>query len=172
MEEETVGVTDVDVAGNGAAPGSFEARMQERRRQREQRSTELFTPPGFEDLFRVELRVVGYRRLADISLRHQRQADEGMQALYIAADQLLEATVAFHMLTDDGRLEPIEDGTWVTVARAFDPNLDQTTRPRVALIRLLGDGMGVIRLHADWNEWNTSGNAKVDRELAEDFPET
>ena len=89
MEEETVGVTDVDVAGNGAAPGSFEARMQERRRQREQRSTELFTPPGFEDLFRVELRVVGYRRLADISLRHQRQADEGMQALYIAADQLL-----------------------------------------------------------------------------------
>jgi hypothetical protein len=152
--------------------GSFETRMQERRRQRERRTTELFEPPGFEDLFRVEMQTVSYKKLADIALRHQRQRDEALQALYIAADQVLTATVGFRKVGPDGELQELDEPlTWGDLARAFDPTIDATVRPRAALIRLL-EGAGVVELNGDWYTWNTRGNAQVDRELQEDFPET
>lgn len=151
--------------------GSFEARIQQRRVEREQRTTELFEPPGFEDLFRVEMQVLGYRRLADLALKHQRQRDDAMRSLYLAADQVLAATVAFHLVKDDGTLDVIEDASWLTIARRMYPELDGTTRPRVALIRLL-DGAGVLALNNQWYDWNTNGNTQVDRELSAVFPVT
>ena len=157
--------------GGDPAPGSFEARMQERRRQRETRTTEMFEPPGFEDLFRVEMQVVGYKRLADIALRHQRQRDDGLRSLYIAADQIIAATVAFHLVKDDGSLDEIDDGSWLGIAQRMYPELDATTRPRVAVIRLL-EGPGVLELNNDWYAWNTRGNVDVERELGLDFSET
>lgn len=152
-----------------ARDASFEERLQERRRQREQRTTELFEPPGFEDLFRVEMQAVSYKRLADIALKHQRQRDEALQALYISADQILAATVGFRKVGPEGELQELDGPlTWVDLARGFDPTLDATVRPRAALIRLL-EGAGVIELNGDWYTWNTRGNAQVDRELSEDF---
>lgn len=157
--------------GNAPAPGSFEARMQERRTQREQRTTEVFDPPGFGDLFKVEMQVVGYKRLADIALSHQRQRDDSIRSLYIAADQVIAATVGFQLVQEDGSLDPIEDASWLAIARRMYPELDEGTRPRVALIRLL-EGAGVLTLNNDWYAWNTGGNLTVDRELGLDFSET
>jgi hypothetical protein len=156
---------------NGALPGSLAARLQERRVEREQRTTELFEPPGFEDMFKIEMQVVGFKRLADIVLAHQRQRDEALRALYSAADQVLAATVAFHVVRDDGSTELGESLTWNTLASAFDPTLTAETRPRVALIRLL-DATGVMELFAEWNEWNSHGNGSVDKGLSADFPVT
>lgn len=167
-------VDDVDVAAvNGHDPlaGSFEARIKARRSERESRTTELFEPPGFEDLFRVEMQVLGYRHLADIALKHQRQRDDAMRALYLAADQVLAATVAFHLVKDDGSLDVIDDASWLALARKMYPELDGATRPRVALIRLL-EAAGVLALNNDWFDWNTHGNTQVDRELSGDFSET
>ena len=162
-----------DQEGNGHEPlaGSFAARMQERRREREQRTTEMFEPPGFEDLFRVEMQVLGFKALSDIVMSHQRQRDEGLRNLYITADIVLAATVGFHLVKDDDVLDPIEDGTWLSIARAMYPELDEMTRPRVALIRLL-EGQGIAALASDWNEWNTRGNGQVDMELRRDFSPT
>ena len=169
MAEREQPQAEQNVARNGAVPGSFDARMQERRVQREQRTTQIFDVPGFEDLFQVEMQVVGYKRMADIALKHQRQRDESLQALYIAADQVLAATVGFHKVRDDGRgIEEAEGATWLTLAHAFDPQLGPDTRPRVAVIRLL-DGPGVLALNNDWYAWNTRGNGTVDRELGLDF---
>jgi hypothetical protein len=164
---------EVNVARNGGdpAPGSFEARMQERRRQREARSTETFDPPGFEDLFKVEMQVLGYKRIADIALSHQRQRDDALRSLYIACDQVVAATVAFHLVMDDGSLDEITDGSWLSIAQRMYPELDATTRPRVALIRLL-EGAGVLALNNEWYAWNTRGNVDVDRELSLDFSVT
>jgi hypothetical protein len=169
MEKE-LGPASVNGQGE-PIPGSFEARMQERRRQREERTTEMFGPPGFEDLFRVEMQVVGYKRMADIALRHQRQRDDGLRSLYIAADQVLTATVAFHLVKDDGTLDEIEHASWVAIAQRMYPELDENTRPRVALIRLL-EGPGVLELNNDWYAWNTRGNVDVERELSLDFSGT
>jgi hypothetical protein len=152
-------------------PGSLEARMQEKRRDRESRSTELFEPPGFEDVFRVEMQVLGYRVLSAIALSEQRVRDEGMRALYIAAEQVLEATVGFKMVMPNGNLAEAEGVTWMDLARKMYPELGPETRPRTALIRLL-DGAGVLALNNDWFTWNTVGNEKVDRDLALDFQTT
>lgn len=156
---------------NGAAPMSFEARMQERRKQRESRTTEMFDPPGFEDLFKVEMQVLGYKRLADLTSKHARVRDESMRTLYIAADQVLAATAAFHKIMDDGTLQEAEGCSWMVMAQAFDPTLDATVRPRAALIRLLG-GTGVLELNNDWYMWNSRGNVEVDKGLAADFQPT
>jgi hypothetical protein len=153
-------------------PGSFEARMQERRVQREQRTTELFDVPGFEDLFRVEMQVVGFKPQADIALRYQRQRDDGMRLLAIAAETVCEATVGFHMVRDDGTtVEADGDPGWVDMARAYDPTLAVDTIERVALIRLL-EGQGVLALNAQWSEWNMRGNQQVEKDLSADFPTT
>jgi hypothetical protein len=154
-----------------AAPGSFEARMRDRRRQRESRTTELFEPPGFEDLFRVEMQVVAFKPLSDIVMTHQRQRDESLRNLYINADIILKATVGFHLVQPDGSLDRIDDADWVSIAQVPYPELDDDTRPRVALIRLL-DGQGIATLAAQWNDWNTHGNAQVDGELRRDFSVT
>ena len=150
---------------------SFEARMQERRRQRERRTTEIFDVPGFEELFKVELRAVGYKQLANITTKHQRERDEAMRILYNASDAILVATVAFHKIMSDESLREAKGGTWATMARAFDPTLDNTVRPRAALIRLL-EGQGVIELYNDWYAWNGRGNQAVEKELTGDFPGT
>ena len=158
-----------EVAQSGR-DGAFEQRMQDVRRQREQRTTETFDVPGFEGIVKVELQVLGYRRMTDLAMGHVRQRDDSLRALYTAADQLLAATVAFHKVQPDGSLEPADGMTWVMLAQAYDPALNVTIRPRAALIRLLDDGKGVTELHGEWYGWNTRGNEKVDGELTEDFP--
>jgi hypothetical protein len=120
-------------------------------------------------MFRVEMQVLGYKRLADIVFSHQRQRDDALKALYANADVVLAATVGFRLIADDGALyEPEHPLTWLDLARAYDPTLDALTKPRVALIRLL-EGQGIATLWSAWNEWNTHGNATVDRELSADF---
>ena len=161
--DEELTPTDVEVRDQ-----SFEDRMRARRLQREQRSTETFDVPGFEDLFKVEMQVIGYKRLADVALRHNRVRDEALRTLYIAADQILMATVGFHRVKDDGGFVEAEGDTWLALARTFDNTIDSTVRPRPALIRLL-EGSGVIALNNDWYEWNTRGNQDVDKELMGDF---
>jgi hypothetical protein len=148
--------------------GSFESRMQERRRQREQRTSEVFDVPGFEDLFKVEMKVLGYKRLADLALPHSRVRDDSLRQLYISADQVIAATVGFHKIMEDGSLREAEGATWMDMAKAFDPSLDGTVKPRAALIRLL-DGTGVLELSNDWYTWNARGNVQVDKDLGADF---
>lgn len=171
MSEEYAGVETVPWSNGQPLPGSFEARMQDRRVQREQRTTELFTPPGFEDLFRVELQVVGFRRQSDIQLQHQRVAHEGMRALAIAAETLVAATVGFHLVREDGSTVDAGKASWLEMAQAYDPTLGTDTIERVAVIRLL-EGSSALALYGQWNEWNLRGNQAVEKELAADFPET
>ena len=164
--------TPLEVQAQAHRNGSFEDRMQEVRRQREQRTTERFEVPGFEDLFEVEMQVLGVKRMNDIAFKHVRVRDDSMRALYIQADQVMAATVAFHKLQPDGETAPAEDMTWMDAARAYDPNLSATITPRAALIRLLDDGKGLGELHGSWYGWNTRGNDIVDKELGRDFQET
>jgi|SRR5215469_3265045 len=161
----------VQANGKQALAGSFEARMQERRNDREQRTTEFFEPPGFEDLFRVEMQVVAYTVISDIVMVHKRQRNETLQNLYINADIILKATVGFYLVMPDDTLDQIEDANWTSVARVMYPELDPMTKPRVALIRLL-EGQGVAELANTWNEWNTRGNTQIERELRADFSVT
>ena len=161
----------VGPAQNGAM-GSLAQRMQKRRKEREARTTAAFEVPGFEDIFKVELQVLGFTQISDIAMSHQRQRNDSLRNLYTAADMVLAATVGFWgVVGEDGELEAIEDADWVSLARLQYPELEAAARPRVALIRLL-EGRGVVELANEWDEWNTRGNASVDQELRQDLSVT
>jgi hypothetical protein len=166
--------TPLEVAAQVSRNGSFEDRMQEVRKQREQRTTEMFEVPGFEHLFEVEMQVLGVKKMNDIAFKHTRVRDDSMRALYVEADQVMAATVAFHKFRGDGSGETdlAEGMTWMDAARAYDPNLSVTVSPRAAIIRLLDDGKGLGELHGSWYTWNTRGNESVEKELGQDFMET
>ena len=164
--------TPPEVQAQAGRDGSFETRMQEVRQQREQRTTEKFEVPGFEGLFEVEMQVLGVKRMNDIAFKHARVRDDSLRALYIEADQVLAATVAFHKIQPDGDTAVADGMTWMDAARAYDPSLSATVSPRGAVIRLLDDGKGLGELHGSWYSWNTRGNDSVDKELGRDFLET
>jgi len=75
----------LEVQAQLSSSGSFEQRMQAVRREREQRTTELFEVPGFESLFKVEMQVLGVRRMNDIAFQHARQRNDSLRMLYIQA---------------------------------------------------------------------------------------
>jgi hypothetical protein len=162
----------VEVQAQAGRNGSFEERMQEIRRQREQRTTELFEVPGFEGVFEVEMQVLGVKRMNDIAFKHTRVRDDSLRALYIQADQVMAATVGFCKVQPDGERAKAEDLTWMALARAYDPNLSTTVSPRAALVRLTDDGKGLGELHGSWYSWNTRGNEAVDKDLGRDFQVT
>jgi hypothetical protein len=150
-------------------PGSLEARVAERREKLEQQTTELFDVPGFEDIFQVELRVVGGKRQHAILTEHERVHDEYQKLIRSGADMLLAATVAFHAVVDaEGNTQPAEGATWKALARAAHPDLPDTVKGRVALLRLLGEN-GVFDLVAAWRTWMKTRGQKINRELEKDF---
>jgi hypothetical protein len=157
---------------SGGIDQALEARLQARRRERESRTTEMFEVPGHEDIFKVEMQVLGFRRTTDIELAQVRVKRDADRVLYTCADQVLAATVGFWLIEPDGSLAKADGIGWVDIARAEFPEMDATVRPRTALIRLLNDGNGVKLLHAEWNAWNQGGNVEVDEALVGDFPVT
>ena len=174
MSDEELGLAAEAVYHNGQPlPGSFEARMQERRVRREQRTTELFDVPGFQDLFRVEMQVA---RL---------QADERHRATPPASPRRRHArcwrspprpsstrpsAFTWSATTAPPR-RPRATPPGSTWPAPDDPTLGLDTHERVAIIRLL-EGQGVLGLNDAWSEWNTHGNEEVDKELAADFSTT
>lgn len=169
MSEAILSEQDYPQAPAKPVAGSLEARVAERRKQLEQRTTELFDVPGFEDVFQVELQMVGWKRLRQIAAQHERVHEESQKELRTAADQLLAATVGFHAIVDeDGNTQSAEGVSWKGLAQAYDSKLDETTRGRVALLRLLGETQTVF-LWNDWQTWMKTGSGKVERELEKDF---
>lgn len=172
MSEMDKAVTDLlnEAGEKGADPllGSLEHRVAERRKHIEKRTSESFDVPGFEDVFRVELRVIGPKQQHAIAQKHE-HCDEYQQILRTAADLLVVATVGFYAVDGDGQVQPAEDASWKRFAKAFDPMLDQATleRPgggRVAIVRLLGEEATLV-LAGKYKQWVGSRGAKVDKEL-------
>lgn len=148
--------------------GSLEDRIARRREQLSRQTTELFDVPGFEGIFKAELRAVGWKKLNTTANAHQRVHDDSEQKARIAADQIIAATVAIHSVVDDeGNTRVAEGFTWRDAARAADKKIGPEIKMRPALIHLLG-ATRVVFLHAEWGEWLRSGNKQVDEELQRD----
>ncbi len=166
----TLDTYDDEVADEPTAlAGSLEERVAARRRQLEERTTELFDLPGFEGICQVEMRVVGAKRQLAIMNEHQRIHDESKKVVRVACDLILAATVQFHSIVDDEGTTKLAEGvSWKSMAQAYDKTLDNTVRGRQALVRLLTEN-GVLDLLADWREWMRTRGVKVAEELKTDF---
>lgn len=162
----------VEHDGPVVSPNSLEARVAERRKAIEARTTQLFDVPGYEGILKVELQVVGGKRQYAILTRHENIRDEYRQRLMGAAGLVLAATVAFHsVLDDEGNTALAEECSWKRLAKAADPTLldsvvDGPGGGSVALLRLLGEE-GTIALAGDWKLWQRSRGQQVSKELAD-----
>jgi|SRR5579875_3475680 len=153
------------------ALGSLAARIAERRREIDNATTELFDVPKYADVFRLELRRLPLKRLVAIAQSVERIHDDALRALYSMADTILAATVAFHEVRDDGSTRPAPGLTWQQLAHAYDPNLDESVQPRVALLRIIGDAELTL-LFQDYQTWLRNGSPRAEKELERDFPRT
>jgi hypothetical protein len=161
--------TPSNVGQPTAAPGSLEARVAERRKKLESQTTAMFEVPGYEDLFQVELQMIGWKRLRSIAAGHERVRDDAQRELRTAADHLLAATVGFHAVVDDeGTTEPAEDASWRKIASAADPSIDGSVPTRALLTRFLGESPTIF-LWTEWQEWMKTGASKLERDLEKDF---
>lgn len=158
--------------------GSLEARVALRRQTLEERYTEQFDVPGFEDLFRVELAPLSFKQLSKIAEKHQRVMNDEQRNLRTGADQLIAATRGFYaIVNDEGDVEVDESASWQSLYIGYlkaigTPITDQVrmnTSPRAALIGLLGPTATMI-LAGQFFQWATSGKAaaEVESELARD----
>lgn len=166
---ESADVGDPSVPASG---DSLEARMARQRDVLEGARTERFPIPGYESVVEVELRMLGYRRSRKIGEKHERVRDTAVRDLYIAADSLLEATVAFYEVHGDEPDDTPTDGiTWVKLARAAVSSLPENATPRQAILALLGDER-LPYLADDWAKWMRSERGEVDEEQAAGFTTT
>ncbi len=158
----------VPISG-GPRPGSLEDRIAKRRAALEGNTTELFDVPNFQGVFKVELRVLGGKQQYRAIEKHARVQNEYQQNLRSATDLILAATVGIHAVIDpdEDTTQLAEGFTWLDAAKALDKNLDATTPPKAALVRVLGEA-GVISLFGEWERWTTQRGAKVDEELVRD----
>ena len=173
MSENLVNAVVEDLEEAPAAlTGSLEARIAARREALEKRTTELFDVPGYEGIVKVEMRLVGGKRLHQIGQAHERLHDEYKKLLRTAEDIILAATVAFHNVDANGEPQFAEGITWKRLAKAANRHLDEAHLEargggRVALEGLIGEA-GVISLLGEWNQWTRTRGEGLAREL-EDF---
>lgn len=156
---------------NGSA--SLQARAEARREALLQRQTTIIEVPGYEGILAMEYRAMTYAEGRKINARHERQRDEATRELYVAADQLIAASVNAHELTE-GKNEstPLEVGWGVALARMLGVEVAEGTTVRQAMMGCFARDTFLTRHWADYVEWLSSAEADVDEEQRADFPVT
>lgn len=153
------------------ASGSLQERMRARRKEIDNHKTEMFSVPGYEETVEVELSVLDFQQMDKITQRHERQRDPGIQKLYVAAEHLLAATVAFHEVLPDGGTDPCEGVSWLSLALLANPDLSRDLPQRAALIDLVGTTQTMF-LWGEWMTWIRSQRAQSDTQVSRDFGTT
>jgi hypothetical protein len=155
---------------NGSA--SLQARAQARREALLDRQTTIIEVPGYEGILAMEYRAMPYAEGRKINARHERQRDEATRELYVAADQLIAASVNAHELSDDGTTKPLEVGWGAPLARMLGVEVDDTTTVRQAMMACFARDTFLTRHWAEYIEWLSSAEGDADEEQRADFQVT
>lgn len=175
VEEVQEGEEFAEVSfGESTPSGSLEARMAARAEEAEADVTEKWAVPGkFSDIIAVELRMLGWKTLRGIGKRHAKNRDQTLQELYVACDQIIAATVAFHEIVVDAEgaetYKELPGETWMSLARRGIKLLPQDLTPRQAMLALIKPDTLVPLLLQEWMEWMKDRRPDVDREVGSDF---
>lgn len=160
-----------------SAPGSLRSRMRARTQELEQQRTEIFPVPGYAELLAVELMPLGWERMQKIRERIAEMRDPSitpaMKQLYVAADELIAATVKFYEINDDGGRREIDD-TWKSLAEAGIENFPQDASARQAVLALINKPSAPLLMpfYHQWGEWMTSERVSITDEVGRDFETT
>jgi len=153
---------------NGA--GSLAARAQARREALLDQQTTIIEVPGFEGILAMEYRAMSYGEGRKINQRHERQRDDATRELYVAADQLIAASV--NALELDGTEATPLDLRWgAELAQRLGIDVEGMTARQAMMACFVRDTF-LTRHWADYIEWLSTATADVDEEQAQDFQVT
>lgn len=160
-----------------APGGSLADRMKARRASLEKQKTEVFEVPGYEGIFAVEYRMLGWSRIRQITRGHAQVKDPGQRELNSAVDTLLVATVQLLEVTATGH-KPVSGG-WLDLARALqDPSdpeavkLPNNPTPQHALLAIFGVEARVMTHYGEYESWLNGQRQRVDEDVVRDFERT
>lgn len=148
--------------------GSLASRIADRREELEKRVDDLLDVPGFEDIFKLQVRPVGSKRQQQILDRAERVHDRALRNQYVNADILIAATVAFHEILPDGSTRIADGVTWKEIATARRPELGPELTHRQALLSVIPDHLVNI-FASDYMEWLRGEGVSVNSDLERDF---
>lgn len=152
---------------NGA--GSLQARARHRRDRLLKHKTTIIEVPGYEGILAVEYRAISYQEGRKIAARQERQSDEALRELYIAADQLIAASVNAYEVTDDGDQKPLNMGWGVALARMLGVDIYEGMTLRQAVMACFVRDTFLTRHWAEYTEWLGSAQVDADEEQRQDF---
>ena len=148
--------------------GSLAARAQARRQAILNRKTVRLEVPGYENILEVEYRGLTYAEGKRIISRHERQADDAIRDIYVAADQLMLASVNSYELVDGDRTE-LGMPWGKELARSLGVKVDDAMTARQAMIAAFATDLHLTRHWADYVEWLGSAQDEADEEQRADF---
>jgi hypothetical protein len=161
-----------EASANGGTGGSLLERMRAQRERMQEQRSEKFPVPGWGTFVHVELRPLGWDAMRKIMDRHARIRDTATREVYVAADQLVAATVRFWEVDPDGDPSKETLADWTSLAKGVADNFPEDGSVRMAVLALIKPSSNVIFLWNDWVEWSGAEGEDIDLELAEDFGTT
>jgi hypothetical protein len=151
------------------ATGSLAARATARRQEISERKSLVLEVPGYEGLLAVEYRALAYHEGRKIAARHQRQHDDAVREIYIAADQLIRASVNSYELREDGTSIELGIGWGRELAERLGIKIHDTTTARQAVLACFPSDVLLTRHFVEYGEWLQDTQSDVDDEQRADF---
>lgn len=161
--------SDSDESSNGSisTSGSFEAYLQTRRAELQERKQHEIEVPGYKNLVGV-YHNLDYKTLRNIAHRHERQ-DETTAEIYGAADLLINACDRIYGRGDDGTIAEL--GVWgVALASKFgidSPDIDTSRKALLAIFQ--SQEMNLVTHAGELVQAMQNADSDVDAELEEDL---
>lgn len=160
------------LAGDTNGRGSLAERAKARRDQLLDRQTVTLEVPGYEGILEVEYRALSYSESRKIVARHQRQRDDAVRELYIAADQLIAASINAYEITGDETRKALECGWGLQLARMLGVEVSEGTTARQAIFKCFARETLLSAHYIEYTEWLSSADAEADQEQRVDFQQT
>jgi hypothetical protein len=150
---------------------SLAERVQARRAQLEARHTLRLEPPGYSGLLSVEYRPLSYSEVRAIARRHERIQDEATQELYMAADNLIAASIDSYDISGDEEVAlGLRWGVELAHVLGFRDVVGDEFTPRQALFACFARDTSVVTHYGQYAGWLTDVEEQLDQEQAEGFP--
>lgn len=154
------------------ANSPLKERISERRKVLQNQRTVILDVPGLEGILAAEYRALPWQTIRKNVSKHERQRDQGLRELYIAADALIMACENLYEVMSDGTQVPL-NLTWGHAAASrlgIDVAADATVRQ--VLLAIFEVDSRIVGHYAQVAAWQQGANQEIDKELARDFTRT
>jgi hypothetical protein len=151
---------------------SLRARISERRRVLQSQRTTTIDVPGYEGILAAEYHVLPWQTIRRNVTRHERQRDDGLRELYIAADGLLMACENIYEIKPDDNRVALNIVWGLAAAQKLGIELPANATARQALLAIFGVDSRIVGHYSELVAWQQGENQELDEELARDFTTT